>query len=92
MIDARAEVVSEKPAFRKPFRKRRCLVLTDGFYEWQKTDKGKQPFYTHMEDGPPSPLLGCGRSGMETEKRSAPAPPTPMIATSLSLQYTTGCP
>ena len=50
MINARAETVSEKSSFRGAFKKRRCLILVDGFYEWQKTDNGKQPFYIHMED------------------------------------------
>ena len=45
MINARAETVAEKPAFRNALRKRRCLVLADGFYEWQKKEKGKIPMY-----------------------------------------------
>lgn len=40
-INARSESVAEKPAFRSAFKKRRCLVLADGFYEWQKTGKTK---------------------------------------------------
>jgi putative SOS response-associated peptidase YedK len=51
LINARAETVGEKPAFREAFRRRRCLVLADGFYEWQKQDGGKQPFYVRMRDG-----------------------------------------
>jgi putative SOS response-associated peptidase YedK len=58
MINARAETVSEKPSFRSAFKKRRCLILADGFYEWQKTDSGKQPFYIHMEDGSPFAFAG----------------------------------
>jgi putative SOS response-associated peptidase YedK len=51
MINARAETVSEKPSFRSAFKKRRCLIVTDGFYEWQKTDSGKQPYHFKMKDG-----------------------------------------
>lgn len=43
MINARGETVDEKPSFRTAFQRRRCLVPTDGFYEWQKTPAGKQP-------------------------------------------------
>jgi putative SOS response-associated peptidase YedK len=52
MINARAETLLEKPAFRQAFAKRRCLVLADGFYEWQGTGKGpKQPFWFRRADG-----------------------------------------
>mgnify|MGYP001221404532 FL=1 len=49
MINARADGVSDKPAFAKPFRTKRCIVPTDGFYEWRKTDK--QPFRITLKDG-----------------------------------------
>jgi putative SOS response-associated peptidase YedK len=51
MINARAETVAEKPSFRRAFKVRRCLILADGFYEWKKTDDGKQPYHVKMEDG-----------------------------------------
>lgn len=50
MINARGETVADKPSFRTAFRKRRCLVIADGFYEWRKTDSGKQPFHFRRED------------------------------------------
>jgi putative SOS response-associated peptidase YedK len=51
MINARAETVAEKPSFRRAFKVRRCLILADRFYEWKKTDDGKQPYHVKMEDG-----------------------------------------
>lgn len=52
MINARAETVAEKPAYRSAFSKRRCLVPADGFYEWyQASGKRKQPFYIRRKDG-----------------------------------------
>ena len=54
MINARAETVATKPAYRSAFRNRRCLIVTNGFYEWQdKPERGrrKQPHYICMNDG-----------------------------------------
>ncbi|MFT4263949.1 MAG: SOS response-associated peptidase [Nocardioides sp.] len=52
MINARAESVAEKPAFRRAFAARRCLVPADGYYEWYTCENGsKQPFYIHPTDG-----------------------------------------
>jgi putative SOS response-associated peptidase YedK len=50
-INARAETVDEKPAFKGPFRHHRCLIPADGYYEWQQIDKRKQPWYIHPKDG-----------------------------------------
>jgi putative SOS response-associated peptidase YedK len=47
MINARAESLGEKPAFREAFARRRCLVPADGFFEWQKAGKHKQPYFIH---------------------------------------------
>ncbi|MFU8894829.1 MAG: SOS response-associated peptidase [Gammaproteobacteria bacterium] len=58
MINARGETVAQKPAFRAAFSKRRCLVPADGFFEWQKTDSGKQPWYIHGVGGEPLALAG----------------------------------
>ena len=58
MINARSETAHEKPAFRSAFRKRRCLIPADGFYEWRRTPTGKQPYYFRMADGAPFCFAG----------------------------------
>ena len=66
LINARAETVAEKPAYRRAFAKRRCIVPADGFYEWKvvgppKTPKGrpqKQPMYIHRHDDEPMAFAG----------------------------------
>jgi putative SOS response-associated peptidase YedK len=58
LINARAETVAEKPAFRSAFKHRRCLVLADGFYEWQRQQGKKQPFYFRLQDGQPFAFAG----------------------------------
>ena len=50
LINARAETIDEKNSFREAFKKRRCLVLADGFYEWKETGNGKQPYRVVTED------------------------------------------
>jgi putative SOS response-associated peptidase YedK len=51
LINARSETVHEKPSFRSAFKHKRCLIVADGFYEWQKQGNGpKQPFYFSMKD------------------------------------------
>lgn len=58
MINARAETVASKPAFRQAYRRRRCLVLANGFYEWQRGDDGKVPWYIHQPSGDPFAMAG----------------------------------
>jgi putative SOS response-associated peptidase YedK len=60
LINARAESVAEKPAFKTAFRKRRCILPADGFYEWQAVTgrKQKQPMFIHRRDGEPIAFAG----------------------------------
>ena len=57
-INARAETVAEKPAYRQAFRQRRCLIPADGFYEWRKVGDRKQPYCIGMADGAPFAFAG----------------------------------
>ena len=50
MINARGETVASKPAFRQPFKRHRCLIPANGFYEWRKTQSGKVPYFIHPRD------------------------------------------
>jgi putative SOS response-associated peptidase YedK len=51
MINARVETAATKPAFRDPLKLRRCLIPADGFYEWAKTAKNKQPYCFELREG-----------------------------------------
>jgi len=57
-INAKGETVAEKPAFRSAFKKRRCLVIADGFYEWQRLGERKQPMWIGRTDKRPFALAG----------------------------------
>jgi putative SOS response-associated peptidase YedK len=58
MINARSETVEIKPAFRAAFRRRRCVILADGFYEWRKAGDVKIPTYITMKSGEPFAMAG----------------------------------
>ena len=58
MINARAETISEKPAYRNAFKKRRCLVVADGFYEWQSIAGVKRPIHIRFKSGRPFGFAG----------------------------------
>jgi putative SOS response-associated peptidase YedK len=58
LINARAETLAEKPAFRQALKARRCIVPISGFYEWRREARGKQPFLIGGADGRPLSLAG----------------------------------
>jgi putative SOS response-associated peptidase YedK len=60
MINARAESLAQKPSFRVAYRRRRCLIPADGFFEWRKEDgsRSKTPMYIHMKSGQPFAFAG----------------------------------
>ena len=58
LINARSETAATKPSFRNAFKKRRCLIPANGFYEWQKSKKGKQPMFLTLPDGSPFAFAG----------------------------------
>ena len=70
MINARSETAPEKPSFRSAFKRRRCLIPADGFYEWKREEGGKQPFYIHMKDGRPFAFAGLWEDWNDGEIRS----------------------
>ena len=67
MINARAETVSQKPSFRNAFRKRRCLIPVDGFYEWKGEKGNKQPYYVFIPSGEPFAFAGLWETWTDKE-------------------------
>lgn len=71
LINARSETLSEKPSFRNAFEKRRCLVLADGFFEWQTPEKkgaAKTPYRFALKDGKPFAFAGLWETWHSPEK------------------------
>ncbi len=58
LINARSETITEKASFRNAFRKRRCLIVADGFYEWQKVGQQKRPVYIRLKSEKPFGFAG----------------------------------
>ncbi len=62
VINARSETIFEKPSFRNAVKRRRCLLPADGYYEWQASRGGKQPFFIHRADGRPVAFAGVAET------------------------------
>ncbi|MCX7673679.1 MAG: SOS response-associated peptidase, partial [Thiobacillaceae bacterium] len=72
LLNARAESVASKPAYRDAFRRRRCLIPADGFYEWRQEGSGRQPYRFTLADGGLFAMAGlwarwCGPGGVVIE-------------------------
>lgn len=67
MINARAETVADKPAYRSAYRHRRCVLLADGFYEWRREGEGKTPYFISLESGGPFGLAGLWENWTDRE-------------------------
>ena len=73
MINARAETVAERPAFRDALRRRRCLVLADGFYEWQRTGKARRPMRVTMRSEEPFAFAGLWSTWKDPDGNRIPS-------------------
>jgi putative SOS response-associated peptidase YedK len=84
MINARAETLASKNAYKSAFRKRRCIIPADGFYEWQKREgqKAKQPFFISRPDGEPYALAGLWEVWKGTDGDQEPLRSCTIITTS----------
>jgi len=67
MINARAETVAEKPSFRAAYKKRRCLILADGFYEWHTEGGVKIPYFISLASGEPFAFAGLWENWQSKE-------------------------
>ncbi len=69
MFNARAETVDQKPSFRDAFKKRRCLIVADGFYEWKKGGNKKIPLYYYLKSGRPFGFAGLYETWLSPDKK-----------------------
>jgi putative SOS response-associated peptidase YedK len=83
LINARSETVQEKPAFRDAFRNKRCLVLTDGYYEWKGRDKNRQPFWVHRPAERPFAFCGLWAENKKLQ-------PEPLLSATIVTRASTG--
>ncbi len=88
MINARSETVATKPAFRAAFKKRRCLVPADGYFEWVKVGKQKQPYWIRMQSEQPFLMAGLWESWRSEKSEDEPPLETFTILTTSSNSVT----
>lgn len=70
MINARSETVADKPSFRQAFRKRRCLIVADGFYEWKGEKGRKQPWFVTLPTGGPFGFAGLWETWRKSDEHT----------------------
>jgi putative SOS response-associated peptidase YedK len=87
MINARAETVAEKPSYRSAYKHRRCLVLADGFYEWQREGTSKTPYFISLASGEPFALAGLWEQW--TDKNSGESLQTMTLITADANEFMT---
>jgi len=87
MINARAETVAEKPSYRAAYRHRRCVVLADGFYEWQRDGDTKTPYLISLANGEPFALAGLWENW--TDKESGESLQTTTLITTVANDFMT---
>jgi putative SOS response-associated peptidase YedK len=69
LINARAETVDKKPSFKDAFKKRRCLIVADGFYEWKREGNKKMPLYYYLKSGRPFGFAGLYETWISPDKK-----------------------
>jgi putative SOS response-associated peptidase YedK len=69
LINARAETVDKKPSFKEALKKRRCLIVADGFYEWKREGKSKMPLYFYLKSGRPFGFAGLYETWISPDKK-----------------------
>ena len=85
MINARAETLAEKPAYKSAYEKRRCLILADGFYEWRKEATGKTPNFISLANGQPFAFAGLWEAW--TDRSTGESLQTTTIVTTAASEF-----
>ncbi len=88
MINARSESAAKKPAFRSAMRKRRCLIVADGYYEWESVGKSKIPHFIRMLDETPFAMAGLWESWQDPQQPTESPLETCTILTTESNELT----